>query len=80
MVFMEANLATNDYSGMIGPVFELRSIALRHGGRGHVILGDNHLESLNAQKYDAAAKTKRFWFPTADTSGPGGFQMGNGLN
>jgi len=80
MVFMEANLATNDYSGVVGPQVDVRSIALRHSNRGHVIMADNHVESLNKQQYDLVSKTKRFWFPTADTSGVGGMQFGNGLN
>src|SRR5262245_52974751 len=36
MVFMEANLATNDYTGIVGPQFDVRSISLRHDNRGHV--------------------------------------------
>jgi prepilin-type N-terminal cleavage/methylation domain-containing protein len=79
MVFMEANLATNDYSGVVGPQVDVRSIALRHGSRGHVIMGDNHVEALNKATYDAVSKTKRFWFPTADTTGPDGMQFGAGL-
>ncbi len=79
LVFMEANLATNDYTGIVGPQFDVRSIALRHGNRGHVIFGDNHIEKLDKNKYDALAKTKRFWFPTQSTSGPNGMDMGAGL-
>ena len=80
MVFMEANLATNDYTGIVGPQFDVRSIALRHGNRGHVILGDNHIEKLDKKKYDTVAKTKLFWFPSQDTTGPGGMDMGSGLS
>jgi len=79
MIFMEANLATNDYTSIVGPRFDVRSVALRHSGRGHLIFGDNHLERLGKKKYDALAKTKRFWFPTEDTSGPGGGSMAGGL-
>jgi prepilin-type N-terminal cleavage/methylation domain-containing protein len=79
IVFMEANLATNDYTGIVGPQFNARSIALRHGNRGHVIMADNHIEKLDKKKYDVVAKTKRFWFPTEDTTGPGGMPLGNGL-
>jgi prepilin-type processing-associated H-X9-DG protein len=79
-VFVEANLATNDYSGVVGPQVDVRTIALRHGGLGHVIMADNHVESLDKTKYDQLSKTKRFWFPTDDTSGPGGMSFGNGLN
>ena len=80
MVFMEANIATNDYSGIVGPQVETRSISLRHGNRGHVIMADNHLELLNKASYDTLSKTKRFWFPTADMTGPGGIPLGGGLN
>lgn len=80
MIFMEANLAVNDYTGVIGPQFQVRSIALRHNRRGHVIFGDNHIERIDEKDYDAIAKTKRFWFPTEDTTGMRGMQMGNGLN
>ena len=79
VIFMEANIATNDYSGIVGPIFDVRSISLRHGNRGHVIMGDNHIEKIDKKRYDEVAKTKRFWFPTEDTSGPGGMQMGTGL-
>ena len=79
MIFMESNLATNDYSGTVGPGFNVRSIALRHSNRGHVILADNHLERIDKKHYDQVAKTKRFWFPTADMTGPRGMSLGNGL-
>jgi prepilin-type N-terminal cleavage/methylation domain-containing protein len=79
MVFMEANLATNDYTATVGPQVGVRSISLRHGGKGHAIMGDNHIEKLDKKRYDTAAKTKRFWFPTENTTGPGGMQIGNGL-
>jgi prepilin-type N-terminal cleavage/methylation domain-containing protein len=80
MVFMEANLATNDYSGIVGPQVDVRPIALRHNNRGHVILADNHVEALNKSQYDQVAKTKLFWFPTLDTTGVNGMQFGNGLS
>ena len=79
LLYLEAYLATNDYTGIVGPSFDVRSIALRHGNRGHVILADNHIVKIDKKIYDEAAKTKRFWFPTDDTTGPGGMQMGNGL-
>jgi prepilin-type N-terminal cleavage/methylation domain-containing protein len=79
MLYMEANLATNDYSGMVGPTFLVRSLAVRHGQRGHTIMADLHIVSLNQKEYDTVDKTKRFWFPTQDTSGPGGIPMGNNL-
>ncbi len=79
MLFMEARLATNDYSGMVGPTFDVRSLAMRHGARGHAIMADLHVVSMSSADYDAVDKTKRFWFPTDDTSGPGGSELGTGL-
>jgi hypothetical protein len=79
MIYMEASLATNDYSGMVGPSFEVRSLAVRHGNKGHLIMADYHIEKMDKKHYDQVDKTKRFWWPTDDTTGPGGMQMGNGL-
>ena len=79
MVYMEALLATNDYSGQVGPRFGERSLAFRHGHRGHVVMADNHIVKMNKKEYDNVAQTQRFWFPTADTSGPGGMNFANGM-
>ena len=79
MVYMEALLATNDYSGQVGPRFQMRSLAFRHGNRGHVVMADNHIVKMNKKVYDDVAQTQRFWFPTADTSGPGGMDFGAGM-
>jgi len=79
MLYMEARLATNDYSGMVGPTFGVRPLALRHNGRGHLVMTDLHVMNMRKEEYDAVAKTKRFWFPTQDTSGPGGVAIGGGL-
>jgi prepilin-type N-terminal cleavage/methylation domain-containing protein len=79
LLYLEANLATNDYSGLVGPSFATRSIATRHQRRGHVLMGDLHIGKLNAREFDAVAGTKLFWFPTENTSGPGGISFGNNL-
>lgn len=79
LLFMEADLARDDYSGQVGPSFGARSLSTRHNNRGHLMFADLHLESLNAKVADGLEKTKRFWFPTADTSGPGGGSMAGGL-
>ena len=79
LLLMEAYLATNDYSGQVGPSFASRSLALRHALRGNVIMTDMHLERMHLKDCDAAEKTKIFWFPTSDTTGPGGMNMGAGL-
>ena len=79
MVYMEASLATNDYSGQVGPRFGTRSLSFRHGNRGHVVMADNHIVKMNKKVYDDVAQTQRFWFPTASTSGPGGMDFGAGM-
>ncbi len=79
LLYMEGNLATNDYSGEVGPTFVSRSLAFRHGNRGHLIMADLHLAKMDKKEYDTIQGTKRFWFPTDDTSGPGGMNFGNNL-
>jgi len=79
LLFMEATLATNDYSGQVGPSFDVRSMAARHGGHGNIVLTDTHIEKLNQKQFDVVDKTKLFWFPTDDTTGAGGIQLGTGL-
>ncbi len=79
MLFMEAYLATNDYSGQVGPSIATRSLAVRHGDRGNLIMADLHLERLKRKEADEAEKWKIFWFPTGNTSGPGGGDMSGSL-
>jgi prepilin-type N-terminal cleavage/methylation domain-containing protein len=79
MLYMEAYLATNDYSGEVGPTFASHSLALRHGRRGNLIMTDMHMEHPTQKQADADEKLKIFWFPTDDTSGPSGMNFGNGL-
>lgn len=79
LVFMEADLARNDYSGQVGPAIATRALSSRHCQRGHMVFGDLHLESVKTRTADRLEKSLRFWFPTSDTSGPGGMSMGMGL-
>ncbi len=79
MIYMEALMATNDYSGQAGPTFGDHTLSLRHNNRGHFLMGDFHLETMRKEQSLAAEKKKRFWFPTDDTTGPNGSQMGAGL-
>jgi len=79
LLFMEANLGTNDYSGQVGPSIGTCSISTRHNGRGFLAFSDLHLEKVKAITADQLEKSKRFWFPTIDMSGPGGMNMGQGL-
>jgi prepilin-type N-terminal cleavage/methylation domain-containing protein len=79
MLYMEAYLATNDYSGEVGPTFASHSLALRHSRQGNLIMTDLHMEHPTQKRADADERFKIFWFPTDDTSGPGGMNFSNGL-
>lgn len=72
MLYMEGELAANDYTGLVGPSMATRALSLRHRGRGHLVMCDLRVETMAKKQFDAAAKTKRFWFPTDNASGPGG--------
>ena len=75
MLYMEGDLAPNDYSGLVGPQMASRSLAFRHRGRGHLVMSDMRVETMDKRQYDAVAKTKRFWFPTDDAKGPNGMNF-----
>ncbi|MBI4659183.1 MAG: type II secretion system protein [Verrucomicrobia bacterium] len=77
LLFMEGNLGPNDYTGQVGPALVSRSLAMRHGNRGHLVLADLRVEKMDKRAYDQIEKTKRFWFPTEDTRGPGGISFSN---
>ena len=77
LIYMEGNLTTNDYTGQVGPSMVSQSLAFRHNSRGYLTFADLRLEKMNKKDYDKVVQTKRFWFPTEDTSGPGGQSFGN---
>jgi prepilin-type processing-associated H-X9-DG protein len=64
----------------VGPTLVTRAITMHHNQRGHLLFGDFHVERLAQKQFDPIVKTRRFWFPTDDTTGPGGMQMGTGLS
>jgi prepilin-type N-terminal cleavage/methylation domain-containing protein len=68
MLYMEGALGPNDYTGQVGPSMVTRSLAFRHNQRGHLVMGDLHVEKQRRKEFDAAAKTVRFWYPTDDAS------------
>lgn len=70
-VFMEANLAPQDYSGQVGSVRGQPALSFRHNRRGHLIFADSHVEKLDRPRYIAASRKVRFWFPNNHTEGPG---------
>lgn len=80
MVYMEALLATNDYSGQAGPAFGDHTLSLRHNVRGHYLMADQHVIRVNKLQSLTLEKKKRFWFPTDDTTAANGMNIGAGLN
>jgi prepilin-type N-terminal cleavage/methylation domain-containing protein len=71
VLFLEALLAPNDYSGVAGPgPMASQALAARHHRRGHVLFGDLHLERLRKPEFDRAATGRHFWFPTDEQRGP----------
>jgi prepilin-type N-terminal cleavage/methylation domain-containing protein/prepilin-type processing-associated H-X9-DG protein len=70
LLFMEADLARADYSGQVGPALGTKALAARHNRRGNIIFADFHLERIKTPTAVALERSKLFWFPTSDTSGP----------
>ena len=79
LLFMEGDLNPNDYSGQVGPAIFSRALAFRHNNRGNLVFSDTHIERMDRKTFDRLKKSKRFWFPTENTSGPGGMSFGLGL-
>jgi prepilin-type N-terminal cleavage/methylation domain-containing protein len=79
LLYMEADLARNDYSGQVGPTMATMAIATRHNKRGHLVFSDFHLDRINPKTAAQLERSKRFWFPTPDMSGPGGMSFGLNL-
>jgi type II secretory pathway pseudopilin PulG len=79
LLFMEADLARTDYSGQVGPTFATHALAVRHNGRGHLLMSDLHLDRLNKKAADKIERSKRFWFPTDNMTGQNGMQIGANL-
>jgi type II secretory pathway pseudopilin PulG len=75
LLFMEADLARNDYSGQVGPAVATRALSVRHNNRGHLVFSDFHAERVRAQVADRLERSRMFWFPTPDMSGPGGMSF-----
>jgi prepilin-type N-terminal cleavage/methylation domain-containing protein len=74
-LLMEANTTPTDFTGLVGPTpwfgASTRQLAFRHNKRGHLLMADAHLETLNTNRFGQVSMTKRFWFPDNDLSGPG---------
>ena len=64
LLFMEAALQTNDFSGIVGQGWAAaQSLALRHNGRGHLVMADLRAETMDLKAFARADKTRRFWLP-----------------
>lgn len=79
LLYMEANLDRNDYTGQVGPALVSHALAVLHSGKGHLLMSDFHIDTLNATNALKIERSKRFWFPTTDTSGYHGMQFGGSL-
>jgi prepilin-type N-terminal cleavage/methylation domain-containing protein len=75
LLFMEADLARSDYSGQVGPAVATRALATRHNQRGHLVFSDLHVERVGTKVADNLERSRQFWFPTRDMSGPGGMSF-----
>src|SRR2546427_5384 len=52
LLFMEAVLQTNDFSGMVGQSRGVsQSLALRHNGRGHLVMADLRVETMDRKAF-----------------------------
>ncbi len=70
LLFMEANLALNDLSGMVGPVAVMGStnaMSTRHNGSGHMVFCDFHVEKVKSAVAKKLERSKRFWLPAPTT-------------
>lgn len=85
MLYMEAQLSPNDYSGQVGPLpsrntrSTRHNLATRHKNSGHVVMADLHVDRFNPKEFNQVARKKIFWFPTNDTKGGNGIELGDGL-
>jgi prepilin-type N-terminal cleavage/methylation domain-containing protein len=66
LLYMEASLEAQDYSGMVGPVSfwgNASALAARHKGAGHMVFGDFHALRVKVKTAVAMERSKRFWLP-----------------
>ena len=65
-------MGSNDYTGMVGPVYATSTLALRHNNQGHLAMTDLHIECMKTNDFAGVVKTKKFWFPTEDLTAENG--------
>jgi prepilin-type N-terminal cleavage/methylation domain-containing protein/prepilin-type processing-associated H-X9-DG protein len=73
LLFMEPDLATNDFSGLVGPVPwmgrtpQSNALSSRHNGCGNLVFCDFHVERVKAAVAKHLERSKRFWLPAPTT-------------
>ena len=75
MVYIEAPFAPNDGGARVGgPTARganaVRALAFRHNRKGHLVLGDLRVQSMNQKQYDEAQSNPQFWDPKAKPPKP----------
>ncbi|HUL51262.1 MAG TPA: DUF1559 domain-containing protein [Candidatus Nitrosotalea sp.] len=72
VLYMEGALRTNDFTGVVGPgMGASQTLAFRHRNRGHLVMADLRVETMDRKAFSNVGMTKRFWLPTNDATGPG---------
>jgi prepilin-type N-terminal cleavage/methylation domain-containing protein len=66
LLFMEAKLGSNDYTGVVGPAYATSALAFNHRNRGHMAMLDLHIETMSPVDFNQVSDLKQFWFPTED--------------
>jgi len=70
MLFMEGNMAPEDVTGMVGPqdvMGSTSSMSTRHGGSGHLLYADFHLQRVKGPVAKKLERSKIFWLPRPTT-------------
>ncbi len=81
LLFMEAAMARDDLSGMVGPVPIMgttNALSTRHNGIGHLMFCDFHVERVKVAAAKKLERSKLFWLP-APTTDPRALMFINGL-
>jgi prepilin-type N-terminal cleavage/methylation domain-containing protein/prepilin-type processing-associated H-X9-DG protein len=73
LLFMEPNLAANDFSGLVGPVAWMgttpqgNALSSRHNGCGNMVFCDFHVERVKAAVAKNLERSRSFWLATPTT-------------
>lgn len=70
LLFMEADLQKQDYSGMVGPVSfwgNTNAMSPRHTRSGHMMFCDFHTQRVKDRAAQTLERSRRFWLPCPAT-------------